>query len=103
VKTLIERQNTVLAPLSGEGSDFVQTLLRVNHTDNSPASEHESCAASSGSRGEVRNYVVIPFDSRSFIPYYGAFHEAFKRRHSVVNNEAARIPMAGLESLPNPQ
>ena len=37
---------------------------------------------SSGSRGEVWCYVFNNFDGRSFIPYYGEFHEAFKRRHS---------------------
>ncbi len=38
--------------------------------------------SSSGSRGETWSYVFNNFDGRAFIPYYGAFHEAYKRRNS---------------------
>ena len=38
--------------------------------------------SSSGSRGETWTYVFNNFDARSFIPYYGEWHDARKRRHS---------------------
>ena len=49
--------------------------------------------SSSGSRGEVWSYVFNNFDGRSFIPYYGAFHEAFKRRNSgtVIFDASGRV------------
>lgn len=37
---------------------------------------------STSRRGEIWSYVFNNFDARSFIPYYGGWHEAFKRRHS---------------------
>jgi len=36
----------------------------------------------STSHGEVWSYVFNNFDARSFIPYYGDYHDATKRRHS---------------------
>lgn len=43
----------------------------------------EPTNVSSSSRGgETWFYVFNNFDGRAFIPYYGAFHEAFKRRRS---------------------
>lgn len=39
---------------------------------------------SSSSRGEVWTYVFNNFDGRVFIPYYGAFHQATKQRHSGI-------------------
>ena len=38
--------------------------------------------SSSSRRGEVWSYVFNNMDGRDFIPYYGAFHAAFKQRHS---------------------
>ena len=38
--------------------------------------------SSSGSRGEVWHYVFNNFDGRAFIPIYGGYHQAFKRRNS---------------------
>ena len=38
--------------------------------------------SSSARRGEVWSYVFNNMDGRDFIPYYGAFHAAFKQRHS---------------------
>lgn len=42
----------------------------------------EPTNVSSSSRGETWFYVFNNFDGRAFIPYYGAVHEALKRRHS---------------------
>ncbi|SKA75487.1 Outer membrane protein assembly factor BamE, lipoprotein component of the BamABCDE complex [Prosthecobacter debontii] len=36
------------------------------------------------SRGETWVYVFNNWDSRTLIPYYGAFHNAFKQRHSGI-------------------
>lgn len=36
------------------------------------------------SRGEVWSYVFNNFDGRAFIPYYGGFHQAMKKRNSSV-------------------
>ena len=38
--------------------------------------------SSSARRGEVWFYMFNNMDGRDFIPYYGAFHAAFKKRHS---------------------
>jgi outer membrane protein assembly factor BamE (lipoprotein component of BamABCDE complex) len=48
---------------------------------------------SSGRGGEVWNYVFNNFDKRAFIPYYGAFHEARKRRRSgmITFNSSGRV------------
>ena len=41
-------------------------------------------SVSSSTRGETWAYVFNNWDGRSLIPYYGAFHSAFKQRHNGV-------------------
>ena len=48
---------------------------------------------SSSPRGEVWNYVFNKLDGRDFIPVYGGWHQAFKKRHGgrVTFNSAGRV------------
>jgi len=48
---------------------------------------------STSTRGEIWAYVFNNFDGRSFIPYYGPIHQAYKRRNSgtVIFDGSGRV------------